>query len=84
MTTFAAIIALLLGLVATAVVSMGLVKGEFPFRPRHTGTCPEGTHHRLNRNEEPFLYWFVVAGMGGTGLSVIVVGIALLVRLARM
>lgn len=66
-----------------AVAAEGLRNGWFPFRPRRTGTSPSGDPHRLDRSEEPFLYWYEAGGLlgvGGLALAVaVVLGIGLLI-----
>lgn len=68
-----AVVAAAFGGLTLVVLAMGLRQGHFPFRPRRTGTAPDGDPRALRRSEEPVLYWLVAGGMAAAGVIMLVV-----------
>lgn len=78
-----AVVAAALGGLALVVVAIGLWQWYFPFRPRASGTAPDGERRTLRRSEEPVLFWVVAVGMSGVGLVMLWLAGSLAVKVFR-
>lgn len=83
MLTFAAVVALVLGALCGVVAVIGIRDGSFPFRPRNSGTAPDGDRHTLQRTDEPVLFWVAAVGLLCVGALMLVMAGGLALRLFR-
>lgn len=83
MYAFAAVIALMLGALCGVVAVIGIRDGSFPFRPRNSGTAPDGDRHTLRRADEPVLFWVAATGLLCVAVLMLVMAGALALRLFR-